>query len=102
MLWGGRGEAAAPASAQTTSSGGTCEFQAKGQSYDPISGISLTGITEFTKCLDAADVQTCTWFLDQLKAVSSIASMQSIPDLFLLVPGGSVAVLGSRFPFRRC
>jgi len=25
---------------------------------------------EFTRCLDAADVQTCNWFLEQLKAVS--------------------------------
>ena len=26
--------------------------------------------TEFTRCLEAADVQTCNWFLEQLKAVS--------------------------------
>ena len=26
--------------------------------------------TEFSRCLEAADVQTCNWFLEQLKAVS--------------------------------
>lgn len=29
---------------------------------------------DFTKCLEAADVQTCSWFLEQLKAVSPISS----------------------------
>ncbi|KIM21320.1 hypothetical protein M408DRAFT_333520 [Serendipita vermifera MAFF 305830] len=60
MLFGGRdnGEAAAPANAQTTSTGGSCEFQAK----------------EFTKCLDAADPQTCNWFLQQLKECQAAAA----------------------------
>lgn len=29
---------------------------------------------DFTKCLEAADVQTCSWFLEQLKAVSPVSS----------------------------
>ncbi|KAG8812288.1 hypothetical protein FRC19_003265 [Serendipita sp. 401] len=63
MLFGGRAQEA-PADAgsnsmqQTTAGGGSCEFQAK----------------EFTKCLDAADVQTCSWFLEQLKACQAAAS----------------------------
>ncbi|KAF9787877.1 hypothetical protein BJ322DRAFT_1105917 [Thelephora terrestris] len=39
-------------------SGMSCETQAK----------------DFTKCLEAADVQTCSWFLEQLKACQAAAS----------------------------
>ena len=31
-------------------------------------------LTDFTKCLEAADVQSCSWFLEQLKAVSQTFS----------------------------
>lgn len=66
MLFGGgraqEASDAAPAAShqQTTAAGGSCEFQAK----------------EFTKCLDAtgSDVQTCNWFLEQLKACQAAAS----------------------------
>ncbi|KAG8807859.1 hypothetical protein FRC17_004230 [Serendipita sp. 399] len=64
MLFGGRAQEGSPADAssnsmqQTTAAAGNCEFQAK----------------EFTKCLDAADVQTCSWFLEQLKACQAAAS----------------------------
>ena len=27
-------------------------------------------MTEFTKCLESADVNSCSWYLEQLKAVS--------------------------------
>lgn len=76
MLFGGRGsEAAAPASQQTAAPAApSCEIQAKGSCRFVT---SLMGISadvhyhiEFTRCLDAADVQTCNWFLEQLKAVS--------------------------------
>jgi len=58
MLFGGRsGEAAAPASQQTAAPAPHCEVQAK----------------EFSRCLEAADVQTCNWFLEQLKACQAAA-----------------------------
>jgi len=97
MLFGGRGEAAAaPASAQTTSSGGSCEFQSKGWC---IMGMDrcTDRPAEFTKCLDAADVQTCSWFLEQLKAVSRIFLLLPLSD-FPPVPGSSFTVLGFSLP----
>lgn len=70
MLFGGGGSshaaeapAAPPATAQApinqySSQGGvSCEVQAK----------------EFTKCLDKADLQSCSWYLEQLKAVSTLS-----------------------------
>ncbi|KAG7094674.1 hypothetical protein E1B28_005494 [Marasmius oreades] len=64
MLFGGGGgssapveqaqAASAPASTVQQSSGINCELQAK----------------EFTKCLEKADLPSCTWYLEQLKAVS--------------------------------
>jgi len=62
MLFGGRSEtpAATPEQAQPVQhqahqqTGASCEIQAK----------------EFTKCLDNADIQSCSWYLEQLKAVS--------------------------------
>ena len=61
MLFGGRSEAA-PAEQQqqavpqqnTSSFASNCEVQAK----------------EFSKCIEKADLQSCSWYLEQLKAVS--------------------------------
>lgn len=61
MLFGGRSEAA-PAEQQhqavpqqnTSSFASNCEGQAK----------------EFSKCIEKADLQSCSWYLEQLKAVS--------------------------------
>ena len=61
MLFGGRSEAA-PAEQQnqgvpqqnTSSFAANCEGQAK----------------EFSKCIEKADLQSCSWYLEQLKAVS--------------------------------
>ena len=61
-------------------SGISCETQAKGSSDISIFLFSRTRIhafscsrIDFTKCLEAADVQTCSWFLEQLKAVSPVS-----------------------------
>lgn len=63
MLFGGSSSAPAPAAeapaaqpvnSQSAFQGASCEVQAK----------------EFTKCLDKADLNSCSWYLDQLKAVS--------------------------------
>ena len=61
MLFGGRSEAA-PAEQQhqavpqqnTSSFAPNCEVQAK----------------DFSKCIEKADLQSCSWYLEQLKAVS--------------------------------
>ncbi|KAF9010028.1 hypothetical protein BDQ17DRAFT_1235011, partial [Cyathus striatus] len=65
MLFGGGGHAAAPeapapaAPMQQQQSGGlSCEVQAK----------------DFTKCLEKADLQSCSWYLEQLKACQSAAA----------------------------
>ncbi|KAJ3567278.1 hypothetical protein NP233_g6471 [Leucocoprinus birnbaumii] len=66
MLFGGGGQAApaqeAPAAAppvqQQQASGINCEAQAK----------------EFTKCLEKADLPSCTWYLEQLKACQAAAA----------------------------
>ncbi|KAI0325160.1 hypothetical protein GY45DRAFT_1261356 [Cubamyces sp. BRFM 1775] len=62
MLFGGSSSAPAPEAPaapvqqqQQQASGLSCEVQAK----------------EFTKCLEAADLPSCSWYLEQLKAVSS-------------------------------
>ena len=61
MLFGSSSSAPAPAEQQaqavqqTNWSGSSCEVQAK----------------DFTKCLDKADLQSCSWYLEQLKAVSA-------------------------------
>jgi coiled-coil-helix-coiled-coil-helix domain-containing protein 2 len=61
MLFGGRSESApveqqqqAPAQQNTSSFASNCEGQAK----------------EFSKCLEKADLPSCSWYLEQLKAVS--------------------------------
>ena len=93
MLFGGGGghsqpvEQSPPVQQQQQTfqqSGISCETQAKGSSHSYPSFIRLgrllflgcfsTTSTDFTKCLEAADVQTCSWFLEQLKAVSQIYS----------------------------
>ncbi|KAG9093914.1 hypothetical protein FRC07_011402 [Ceratobasidium sp. 392] len=65
MLFGGRGEAP-PAEYQQPvqqqqyqpqNSGLSCDFQAK----------------EFTKCMETGDINTCGWYLEQLKACQAAA-----------------------------
>jgi len=65
MLFGGRSEApveqqqAPPVQQQQNQmSGKVCEVQAK----------------DFTRCLEVADVQSCSWYLDQLKACQAAAA----------------------------
>ena len=66
MLFGGGSSHAAPAAEapaapvqhQQQSSGLSCEVQAK----------------EFTKCLEKADLPSCTWYLEQLKACQAAAA----------------------------
>ncbi|KAI5121721.1 hypothetical protein M0805_002114 [Coniferiporia weirii] len=66
MLFGGRSEAApapepvaqAAPVAQSAASGISCEIQAK----------------QFTQCLEKADLPSCTWYLDQLKACQAAAA----------------------------
>ncbi|KZT54661.1 hypothetical protein CALCODRAFT_379921 [Calocera cornea HHB12733] len=65
MLFGGRSEAPAPVDQaqplpqqQANPMGKACEVQAK----------------ELTRCLEVGDVQTCGWYLDQLKACSAAAA----------------------------
>ncbi|KAG9048854.1 hypothetical protein FS837_011860 [Tulasnella sp. UAMH 9824] len=65
MLFGGGGhapapaaEAAPPAQAQQMSYARSCDFQAK----------------EFTKCMETADINSCNWYLEQLKACQAAAS----------------------------
>jgi len=64
MLFGGRSEAAPvqeiPVQQQQSqfSGGASCEVQAK----------------EFTKCLEKADLQSCSWYLEQLKACQAAAA----------------------------
>ena len=97
MLFGGGGghsqpvEQSPPVQQQQQTfqqSGISCEVQAKGSS--PIMApclpnrnaypsffffcVSFSVPIDFTKCLEAADVQTCSWFLEQLKAVSPTSS----------------------------
>ncbi|KZP18130.1 hypothetical protein FIBSPDRAFT_956507 [Athelia psychrophila] len=65
MLFGG-GSSAPPAEQQQQAAptqnyqqqGMTCDIQAK----------------EFTKCLEKADMQSCSWYLDQLKACQAAAA----------------------------
>ncbi|KAG8928100.1 hypothetical protein FRC02_007368 [Tulasnella sp. 418] len=64
MLFGGRSNEAAtapppePVSHQQQTFGGSCDFQAK----------------EFTKCMESADINSCGWYLEQLKACQAAAS----------------------------
>ena len=73
MLFGGRSEAA-PAEQQhqavpqqnTSSFAPNCEVQAK----------------DFSKCIEKADLQSCSWYLEQLKAVSFALEFR----VFLFLP----------------
>ncbi|KII87634.1 hypothetical protein PLICRDRAFT_111929, partial [Plicaturopsis crispa FD-325 SS-3] len=65
MLFGGGGNQAAPVQEQapvqaqrSEFAGASCEGQAK----------------EFTKCLEKADLPSCSWYLDQLKACQAAAA----------------------------
>ncbi|KAF9475128.1 hypothetical protein BDN70DRAFT_996627 [Pholiota conissans] len=62
MLFGGSSAApaaeAAPVQQQNSSAGISCEVQAK----------------DFTKCLEKADLPSCTWYLEQLKACQAAAA----------------------------
>lgn len=84
MLFGGRSESApveqqhqAPAQQNTSSFAPNCEGQAK----------------EFSKCIEKADLQSCSWYLEQLKAVSFnlMIHVLVLSGIFVIVPG-------SRFP----
>ncbi|CAE6473206.1 unnamed protein product [Rhizoctonia solani] len=63
MLFGGRSEAPVEQQAPPTqqyapqNSGLSCDFQAK----------------EFTKCMENGDINTCGWYLEQLKACQAAA-----------------------------
>ncbi|KAG9095670.1 hypothetical protein FRC06_009545 [Ceratobasidium sp. 370] len=78
MLFGGRSEAPPPAEYQQPvqqqqqyqpqNSGLSCDFQAKG------SWVKLTRVyVEFTKCMETGDINTCGWYLEQLKACQAAA-----------------------------
>ncbi|KZO94125.1 hypothetical protein CALVIDRAFT_517652 [Calocera viscosa TUFC12733] len=64
MLFGGSSEAAPVEQAQpvpqqqANQMGRSCEIPAK----------------ELTRCLEVGDIQTCTWYLDQLKACQAAAA----------------------------
>jgi len=65
MLFGGSSshapapvEQAMPVQHQPYQRGPLCEVQAK----------------EFTQCLEKADLQSCSWYLEQLKAVSQFSA----------------------------
>jgi len=63
LFGGGSREAAAPApeppvQQQSQFAARGCDIQAK----------------EFTKCLETGDVQSCSWYLEQLKACQAAAS----------------------------
>jgi len=62
MLFGGGGASEAPAPAQSAPAQQqqsiSCEVQAK----------------DFTKCLEKADLPSCTWYLEQLKACQAAAA----------------------------
>lgn len=85
MLFGGRSESApveqhqqAPAQQNTSSFAPNCEIQAK----------------EFSKCIEKADLNSCSWYLEQLKAVS----FSTFVIHALILSGILDIVSGSRFP----
>ena len=85
MLFGGRSESAPveqqhqAASQQNTSSfAPNCEMKAK----------------EFSNCLEKADLPSCTWYLEQLKAVS----FHFVVHVLVLSVIFVFAVPGSRLP----
>jgi hypothetical protein len=98
MLFGGGGghsqpvEQSPPVQQQQQTfqqSGISCDVQAKG-SFPVLVPCLPRGnaysfflrvfvVIDFTKCLETADVQSCSWFLDQLKAVSPMFSDARLP-----------------------
>jgi len=94
MLFGGSNEAAAPPAQaaapvqhqQQYSSGVSCEAQAKGM-HSPVPDSNAESPhflnTEFTKCLEKADLQSCSYYLDQLKAVSYTFVHSVFPSLIV-------------------
>ena len=85
MLFGGRSEPA-PAEEQqqaapqqnTFSFASSCEVQAK----------------EFSKCIEKADLQSCSWYLEQLKAVSFCLYDSCFDSyIFFPVPGSCFSIL---------
>jgi hypothetical protein len=78
MLFGGRSDSVAPEAQQPpvqqqqSPYGASCDFQVKGDLLSSCEVVEcLTGLAEFTKCLESADVNSCSWYLEQLKAVRS-------------------------------
>ena len=82
MLFGSSSQAAPAAEAPQAvpvqqqsyqaTSGVSCDAQAKGKhrTFGQIATIANL-FAEFTKCLEKADLPSCTWYLEQLKAVST-------------------------------
>ena len=93
MLFGG-GQAAPPVEQQAPpqqqqqnyQQGVSCEVQAKGIYIFYILWRSYTNVflSDFTKCLEKADMQSCSWYLEQLKAVCLSDSLSQVP--FLTTP----------------
>ena len=76
-LFGGSNEAAPVQSAapvQNQQANMSCEIQAKGDCHFRIDvkDFQLIENLEFTKCLEKADLQSCSWYLEQLKAVGGL------------------------------
>jgi hypothetical protein len=87
MLFGGRSESApveqqqqAAPQQNTSSFAPNCEMKAK----------------EFSNCLEKADLPSCTWYLEQLKAVSfqSVIHVLVLSVIFVFaVPGSCLPIL---------
>jgi coiled-coil-helix-coiled-coil-helix domain-containing protein 2 len=74
MLFGGRSEAPAAPAAQAApvqQYSANCEVQAKGELINMLVESSTDAglYTDFSKCIDKADLDTCRYYLEQLKAV---------------------------------
>lgn len=104
MLFGGSSSAApaepvaqaAPAPPQTYQTQGiSCEVQARGELPNhrdkPFS--DLLPSADFTKCLEKADLPSCTWYLEQLKAVSDFGRFTIFSLTSSSVPGCSCSLL---------
>jgi hypothetical protein len=66
---------APPVQQQHNQSTVSCEVQAKGQSGTLVWALEISHMllfSDFTKCLEKADLPSCTWYLEQLKAVSHL------------------------------
>jgi coiled-coil-helix-coiled-coil-helix domain-containing protein 2 len=66
---------AAPAQQTYQSQSLSCEVQAKGKCHSEVSWPATEVVlhSDFTKCLEKADLPSCTWYLEQLKAVRALA-----------------------------